>query len=328
MHQALITTDDLYSTELFIRNAMDFELLHRIPESDKPSFRAALLRKDRLTLMLMLKKTSEPGDHSLNTNQNVIIFSESNRKQILKLLDSTLKGDFHVEETFEETHSYPHPEGIIFDLDGTLIDSEPNYYESDRILMEEYGVEFSEEMKKKYVGVGNSFMMEDLRRTYNLSDSMEALLEKKNRYYMDIARRNTKTFPEMKKLVERLAEEGYKLAIASGSSPEVIEELTEIVGVRKYFERLVSSEEVLHGKPAPDIFIEAARRLGIKTSEAIVLEDTQYGVEAAVRAGMRCVAIPTINNPLDVNFRMADLLFAEGMNTFNAEAFFRWLEKY
>ncbi len=326
MHQADITTDDLYGTELMLRNELNCDLIHRVPAENHQSFSASVLKYGSNTIVLSQNEKNQ------EEHQTVYTAVGKSAQEIGNFVSKFFNdsGEIHLgsRKSGVPRHAYPEPEGIIFDLDGTLIDSEPNYYESDRMLLADYGVEFSEEMKKKYVGVGNSFMMEDLRRRYNLSDPMEVLLEKKNRYYMDIARRNTQAFPEMKKLVERLAAEGYRLAIASGSSPEVIEELTEIVGLRKYFELLVSSEEVPRGKPAPDIFLLTAEKLGIKSAEAIVLEDTQYGVEAAVRAGMRCVAIPTITDPLDANFIMADLLFADGMKDFSADAFFRWLEKY
>jgi beta-phosphoglucomutase-like phosphatase (HAD superfamily) len=91
---------------------------------------------------------------------------------------------------------------------------------------------------------------------------------------------------------------------------------------------VVSAEEVPRGKPHPDVFEEAARRLGIPAHECLAVEDSRQGVEAAKRAFMRCIAVPYLTDqPLSDRFAMADLLFEEGMKSFDADAAFRWIEK-
>ena len=218
-------------------------------------------------------------------------------------------------------------DAIIFDLDGTLIDSEGNYYEADRLLMAEYDISFAPEMKRRFVGVGNQQMLAVLRAEYQLPDSVEVLLEKKNRLYLELARKDTRLFPEMGRLLALLRERGIKIAVASGSSREIINELLQQVGVLGYFTVILSSEEVLHPKPDPDVFLEAARRLNTSPRHTAVIEDSAFGVDAAVRAEMRCIAIPTFPTPLDPVFRKAALLFGDGMDSFRAEKVIEWLEK-
>jgi beta-phosphoglucomutase family hydrolase len=216
--------------------------------------------------------------------------------------------------------------GVIFDLDGTLVDSEPNYMEADRRLMAHYGITFTEEMKQRYVGYGNARMMEEIQEAFQLPDDAATLLVKKNAIYMELAREKTPLFPEMAALLARLRERGLSLAVASGSSPEVIKEVLAQVGILSSFEALVSSEEVKQPKPEPDIFIEAASRLGLEPESLVVVEDSSHGVEAALRAGMPVVAIPTLLPVSDEVFFKAHLFFEGGMRAFTARAFLDWLD--
>jgi HAD superfamily hydrolase (TIGR01509 family) len=89
-----------------------------------------------------------------------------------------------------------------------------------------------------------------------------------------------------------LAARGLRLAVASSSGPAVIETTLTALGVRPLFEAIVSGVEVARGKPAPDVFVEAARRLGVAPEACLVVEDSERGVRAARAAGMRCVAVP------------------------------------
>lgn len=216
--------------------------------------------------------------------------------------------------------------GVIFDLDGILIDSEKYYFSADRRMLREYGVEFTREMKKKYVGCGNLDMMKLIKEQYDLPETPARLLEKKNSYYMEVARREIETFPKTVRLLKRLSGEGYPLVLASGSSPAVIDELLTITDLKGYFSRIISSEEVERGKPDPQVFLEGARRLALPPEACVVIEDSTQGVEAAKSGGMLCIAIPsTIEKPLHPSFYLADLLFEGGMAEFDEAKALRWI---
>jgi len=217
---------------------------------------------------------------------------------------------------------------IIFDLDGTLVDSEPNYYEADRKVLAQYGITgFDLAMKSKYIGIGAKEMMEDIKVRYKLQETVENLVSQKNKYYLEIARKNTPVFPEMRKLLGLLEECQYPLALASGSSPEVIDVILNGTNLKQYFETVLSAEEVKNGKPAPDIFLEAARRIDVSPAECVVVEDSRYGIMAAKAAGMYCIAIPGLPEaPLAEEYMTADLLFRKGISEFSAEKAFRWIE--
>lgn len=216
---------------------------------------------------------------------------------------------------------------VIFDLDGTLVDSEPNYFASEQRLLAELGITgFDEEAKRRYVGVSTREMMLDLSARYGFTDPVDVLVERKNGYYLELARAGTPVYPQMRKLVELLHERGYRMAVASGSSPEVLDVVLTDSGLAPFFEVVVSAEWVPRGKPEPDLFLETARRLGVEPSACVVVEDARHGVAAAHRAGMRCIAVPyLVDEPLAAEFRTADLLYRGGMAEFTAASAFEWI---
>lgn len=219
------------------------------------------------------------------------------------------------------------PAPVIFDLDGTLVDSEPNYYEAGRRLLAAHGVpDFSWEHHTRFIGIGTRETLEILRREFGIGAPVEELLAGTNRCYLELARAHTEVFPEMRALVERLAEAGHPLAVASGSSRAAIEAVLAGTGLVGLLPTVVSAEEVAHGKPAPDVFLEAAGRLGADPADCVVLEDAAPGVLAAHRAGMRCIAVPYVTGTADdPAFAHAGLLFKGGQEEFTARAAYDWL---
>ncbi|MBQ1095973.1 HAD family phosphatase [Streptomyces sp. b94] len=216
---------------------------------------------------------------------------------------------------------------VIFDLDGTLVDSEPNYYEAGRQTLAEYGVpDFTWTDHEGYVGISTQETVADWKRRYGLRAPVEELLAVKNRHYLELARASARAYPEMRKFVELLAGEGVPLAVASGSSPEAIEAILTRTGLDAHLRTVVSADEVARGKPAPDVFLEAARRLGADPADCVVLEDAAPGAAAAHAAGMRCIAIPYVAAQADApEFATAGLLLRGGQGEFTARAAYTWL---
>ena len=218
-------------------------------------------------------------------------------------------------------------EAVIFDLDGTIIDSEENYYLADKKLLQTYGINFTQEMKAQYIGTGNLDMMKKIKSIYNIPDSIEYLHKKKNQLYLELARKNTKVFPEMKKLLQILKKQKYKIGLASGSSKEIIEEILDLTNLRFFFDATVAGDEVEHSKPAPDIFLLASKRLQVNKENCLVIEDSKYGVDAAKSAGMLCIAIPSIlEDPFPEIFYKADFLFKNGIKEFSVEKVLQWIK--
>ncbi|MFE9924213.1 HAD family hydrolase [Streptomyces sp. NPDC005774] len=218
---------------------------------------------------------------------------------------------------------------VVFDLDGTLVDSEPNYYEAGRLTLAEHGVpDFSWAEHERYVGISTRETIADWRERYGLRTSVEDLLEVKNGHYLRLARASTQVYPEMRRFVELLAAEGVPMAVASGSSPEAIEAILTGTRLDTHLRAVVSAEEVPRGKPAPDVFLEAARRLGTDPADCVVLEDAVPGVAAAHSAGMRCIAIPYVAAQAGApEFATAALLLRGGQREFTARAAYEWLTR-
>jgi HAD superfamily hydrolase (TIGR01509 family) len=216
---------------------------------------------------------------------------------------------------------------VIFDLDGTLVDSEPNYYEAGRQTLAEHGITgYTWSDHERFVGISTLETVAVWKDEYGLRASVDEMLAAKNRRYLELARTSTRAYPEMREFVELLAAEGVPMAVASGSSPEAIEAVLAGTGLDAYLRTTVSADEVAEGKPAPDVFLEAARRLGAAPADCLVLEDAVPGAAAAHAAGMRCVAIPYVAAQAGApEFATADLLLPGGQDEFTARSAYDWL---
>lgn len=216
---------------------------------------------------------------------------------------------------------------VIFDLDGTLVDSEPHYYEAGRQLLAEHGIpDFTWADHERYVGISTLETVTLWKREYGLRISVEELFAAKNRRYLDLARTATRAYPEMRAFVELLAAEDVPMAVASGSSPEAITAILAGTGLDAHLRTVVSADEVERGKPAPDVFLEAAGRLGAAPGDCVVLEDAAPGAAAAHAAGMRCIAIPYVAAQAGApEFATAGLLLRGGQGEFTARGAYDWL---
>ena len=209
---------------------------------------------------------------------------------------------------------------LIFDMDGILLDSEPLYLKANLSVVAAHGGFMSEQEYDSYIGIGTQSFYRIVKKRFGFSKSLEDLLAMQEKIYLEIAREEIRIFPEMVKLAEWVVKQGLGCAIASGSSRKVIEELTALTDIRNIFSCIVSSDEVSKGKPEPDVFLEAAKRLGTTVDECLVIEDSPFGVEAARRAGILCAAVPQAGIP-DPNsyLQSAEIQYLRGMGTFSCE---------
>jgi HAD superfamily hydrolase (TIGR01509 family) len=219
---------------------------------------------------------------------------------------------------------------VLFDLDGTLVDTEPLYHEATRQLLARHGISpYTWEDHAGFIGVGTLETLEVLATRFGLPEPADVLLAEENTLYLKLLRSSAEAFPQMRTLVERLHTAGVPMAVASGSSAEAIEAALVQCGLAEYFTATASAEEVPAGKPEPDVFLEAARRLSVAPRECAVIEDSGPGVAAAHAAGMRCLAVPSVpfspGTGAEAAFRTADLVFPGGHAEFTAEAAYDWL---
>ncbi|MWA09567.1 HAD family hydrolase [Streptomyces sp. BA2] len=210
---------------------------------------------------------------------------------------------------------------VIFDLDGTLVDSEPNYFAAQRGLLAEHGIDYTWADNERFVGISTQETLAVWQDQYGIDVPVAELLPELDRRYLELARADTHVFPEMRKFVERLHGAGVPMAVASGSSRAAIEAILSGTGLDALLTTVVSADEVAHGKPAPDVFLAAAALLGADPADCVVLEDAAPGATAAHAAGMRCIAIPYVTAHADAPaFASAGLLLRGGQAEFTAQA--------
>jgi HAD superfamily hydrolase (TIGR01509 family) len=179
---------------------------------------------------------------------------------------------------------------IIFDMDGVLVNSEPLHYEVDRLLLEEMGYTLDYEYYKQFIGSTNTKLWTDIKAHFSLPQSVDTLKDMADAKKRELVDRDG--FPPIcgvYDMLKRLHDAGYKLAVASSSPQAYIEEVTAYFHIKDYFQVLVSADAIGKPKPAPDIYLKAARQLGVAPADCMALEDSANGIGAAKAAGMTCI---------------------------------------
>lgn len=183
-------------------------------------------------------------------------------------------------------------EAVIFDMDGVLVDSEPLHMEATRRLLATYGVGYSQEANEEFIGFTDLEIFAILRARHGLTADTDTLARQFAQNLIALLEREAVPLPGVPAVLEALTRADYRMALASSSTPDVIAATLRVLRLEAYFPIVVSSVEVGRGKPAPDVFLAAAARLGRPPARCLVVEDSRNGVLAAKRAGMACVAVP------------------------------------
>jgi HAD superfamily hydrolase (TIGR01509 family) len=179
---------------------------------------------------------------------------------------------------------------VIFDMDGVIVDSEPRHERAflqvaREIGFENHGLQFSD-----YIGKSDQELWVDFMKRNNPPHPLAELLARKRQVVLEIIKQDEPVFDGLPELVEKLAA-SYVLAVASGSERPVVEAVLSLKGIGRFFSITVTSWDVRHGKPAPDIFLRAAELLEVTPGECWVIEDSKPGIAAAQAAGMAVIAI-------------------------------------
>lgn len=187
---------------------------------------------------------------------------------------------------------------VAFDLDGVLIDSEPVWEEVRRAYVDETGGHWLPEAQRRLVGMSTAEWSAYLSRDLDVGRPPEVVATEVLDRMADRYRHGPPLLPGAVEAVERLAAR-WPLGLASSSSRALIDHVLDASGLAGRFRATVSTEEVPHGKPAPDAYLEVAARLGVDPKACAAVEDSSNGVRSAAAAGMRVVAIPSPRYPLD-----------------------------
>lgn len=182
--------------------------------------------------------------------------------------------------------------GAIWDLDGTLVDSEMNHFAAWQALLREHQRELTHEEFRPTFGRRNDDVLTQHLGFSGDAAYIAALSERKEELFRaSLQRDGLRTLPGARELVEHLHALGARQAIASSAPPVNIALMVRLLGLGDRFQAVVSGEEVTHGKPAPDIFLRAAEHLELPAERLVVLEDAPAGVAAGKAAVMRVIAI-------------------------------------
>lgn len=187
--------------------------------------------------------------------------------------------------------------GFIFDMDGVLVDSEPAHIQQEERSFARHGVVLDETELSRFTGTTQRYMWNAIKTKYGLADSVDCLMADHRQQLMNVF--NSTPLPPMpgvKQLLVTLKEAGLPCAVASSSPRELVELILRKAGLQLFFKEIVCGDEVKHSKPDPEIFLTAAKRLGIPPSSCVVVEDSAHGVAAAKAAKMFCVGLRNPNS--------------------------------
>jgi HAD superfamily hydrolase (TIGR01509 family) len=184
---------------------------------------------------------------------------------------------------------------VLFDHDGTLVDSEPTHHRLWNEVLAAYGVRIPDDLYRTlYAGLPTRANAEDVARRFGLAESPERLMQAKlaaTRAYL--ARAAFPLMPGAARALRDLQGFGLRLAVVTGANPDGVQATLRFHGLGPLIEVIVTGDDVPRSKPAPDCYLLALERLGLEAGECVAVEDTEYGLRSAHLAGVPCLAVPT-----------------------------------
>lgn len=181
---------------------------------------------------------------------------------------------------------------IVFDLDGLMVDSEPIAEQAWSTLLERHGYQVDREAIEAIIGLKLADSSRIIQARFDLPLTVEQIGAEKTRIFTAMLEGNLHPMPGLNELLKVIDERGLLRAVATSSDRSYARLALECVGIENGFFAVITGDLVSHGKPAPDIYLAAAKALSLPPAQCLALEDSPFGVQAAKAAGMRCVAIP------------------------------------
>lgn len=187
-------------------------------------------------------------------------------------------------------------QAVIFDLDGLMIDSEPLSKVAWNLLLAEYDQELSDAEFRSTIGLDSLATSSLLKGLKGLDEEAERLDEKIEGLRLEIIQTEAEAVDGLEELIRILIERGFKIGVASNSPINYVEAALEAINLRNHFPCVMGVDQVVEGKPEPDLYLGVAKCLSVEPVACLAFEDSPSGMRSALAAGMRCVVVP--NNEL------------------------------
>lgn len=179
---------------------------------------------------------------------------------------------------------------VIFDMDGVLVDSEPLYFQVEKAIMENLGIKLTQKEQENFVGISPKVMWNEILQRYQIDISLDDVL---HIYYSNLKLALEKStlapMQNVELFIKKLLKYQIDFCLATSSSSTVSQEILEQIGLKSYFKTIITSDDVINSKPAPDLFLKTLQKFRIKPAEAVIIEDSYNGVLASVLAGVDCI---------------------------------------
>jgi len=181
---------------------------------------------------------------------------------------------------------------VALDMDGLLLNTEDLYEEVTRELLGRRGKSLNETVRRNMIGLPAPKAYEVLIGSEKLDESWQQLHQETEEIFETILEEQLRSMPGVHQILEAIEKKGLPKCVATSSTRSFANKALAMVGVLERLDFIVTAEEVERGKPYPDIYLEAAKRMGVRTSEMLVLEDSENGTKAGVQAGAYVISVP------------------------------------
>lgn len=196
---------------------------------------------------------------------------------------------------------------VIFDMDGVISDTQMFHAQAESETLKTFNIYLTpQELSTRYAGIPDQIMFRQILRRFNKQADVNEIIKKKWPIMNRIVKNNIQPIPGVQDFVKELHKRDFLLAVASASPTHFIKTILDALHIKNLFQAIVSGDEVQRGKPHPDLFFLAAKKLGVKPTSCLVIEDSTNGVKATKNAGMKCIGIITTHNRSDL--KEADLV--------------------
>ena len=189
---------------------------------------------------------------------------------------------------------------IIFDMDDLIVNSDPLHSIAWERVLSDFGKSFDDipsNKKSKFIGMRVIDICKEIINILGLDIDLNTFYEKRTKVFLEIVKSELELMPGLLESLELFSSNDYKIALASSGAKKYIDLVLDKFNIRKYFDIIVSGDNVSIGKPHPETYIVASKMLNLKAEECVVLEDAENGIISAIQAGCKCIAVHNPHTP-------------------------------